>query len=246
PRPSRTTCPTCRNSPNSCAYAACRARAYVTGQAYFGGVRWPGPSLGLRRSAAGGEVVRAPGRDSRPLGDGASARPLRHRRPVGRAAVGPGDGALLWPAGRRVLPRLLTAVDGQVHQRVAVVHRLGAAALGPVGLEDPVAVAQVADQVEQADLTPAEKRFEGWLRRVPRHVPVHELTVAAALVVGALAEDREGDVPRMQVGQLGDLGGDPGAALALLGGGMAVPPHEVVGDQLPAALERLEQRDRTV
>ena len=33
----------------------------------------------------------------------------------------------------------------------------------------------------------------------------------------------------------------PGAALALLGSGMAGVPHEVVGDQLPATLERVEQ-----
>ncbi len=49
----------------------------------------------------------------------------------------------------------------------------------------------------------------------------------------------------MQVGQLGDLGGDPRAALALLGRGPARHvPHEVVGDELPAPFERLEQGER--
>ncbi len=50
----------------------------------------------------------------------------------------------------------------------------------------------------------------------------------------------------MQVGQLRDLGGDPRAALALAGSGLAGMPHEVVGDQLRAAFERLGQRDRPV
>jgi hypothetical protein len=72
----------------------------------------------------------------------------------------------------------------------------------------------------------------------------HEVAVAAALVVGSLAEDRVGDVAEAQVGQLRDLGGDPGAPFALLGGGMAVPPHEVVGDELPAPFERLQHGER--
>ena len=67
-----------------------------------------------------------------------------------------------------------------------------------------------------------------------RHFPAHEVAVAGTVGVGSLAEDRVGNVAEMQVRQVGDLGGDPGAAFALLGGGMAVPPHEVVGDELPA------------
>jgi hypothetical protein len=50
----------------------------------------------------------------------------------------------------------------------------------------------------------------------------------------------------MQVRQLPDLGGDPRAALALVGRGVPGPPHEVVGDELPAPLERVEQGDRPV
>ena len=50
----------------------------------------------------------------------------------------------------------------------------------------------------------------------------------------------------MKVGQLGDVRRAPGAALALLGRGMACVPHEVVRDQLRAALECVEQRDRAV
>ena len=84
------------------------------------------------------------------------------------------------------------------------------------------------------DLAPDEQGVEGGLRRVPRHVPAHEVAVAAAFVVGALTEDRVRDVARMQVGQLRDVGRAPGAALALLGRGVTGVPHEVVGDQLPS------------
>src|SRR5437868_5705899 len=77
-----------------------------------------------------------------------------------------------------------------------------------------------------------EERIEGGQCGVPGHVPAHEVAVAAAFVVGTLTEDRERDVARVQVGQLRDLRGDPGAALALLRGRMAGVPHEVVGDQL--------------
>ena len=55
-----------------------------------------------------------------------------------------------WGQPGGVLPGLLAAVDGQVHQGVAVVHGLDAAQRGPVGLEDLAAVAQVADQVHPA------------------------------------------------------------------------------------------------
>ena len=44
----------------------------------------------------------------------------------------------------------------------------------------------------------------------------------------------------MQVGQFRDLGRTPRAALALFGCGMAGVPHEVIGDELPTALERIE------
>jgi hypothetical protein len=99
--------------------------------------------------------------------------------------------------------------------------------------------------MEQAHPAPDQERVEGRDRRVPGHVPAHEVAVADAFLVGPLTEHRVGDVARMQVGQLADLGGHPRAAFALLGGGMPVPPHEVVGDQLTAPFERVEQRDRS-
>src|SRR5690242_2472435 len=95
----------------------------------------------------GREVVGSPGREPLPLRYGASGRPHWHRRPLRRAGGGPVVGAVLGPAGGRVLPRLLAAVGREVHQRVGVVHGLDAAQRRPVGLEDPLAVAEVADEV---------------------------------------------------------------------------------------------------
>ena len=46
--------------------------------------------------------------------------------------------------------------------------------------------------------------------------------------------------------ELADLSVVEGAAFALSLGGLAGEPHVVVGDQLPAAFERLEQRERAV
>jgi len=66
----------------------------------------------------------------------------------GGPAVGPelvtADAEQLGPAGRGVLPGFLAAVDGHVQQPVDRGHDLGPAAAGPVGLEEPVPVAQVA------------------------------------------------------------------------------------------------------
>jgi hypothetical protein len=50
----------------------------------------------------------------------------------------------------------------------------------------------------------------------------------------------------MKVRHLRDLGGDPRAAFALLGRGSAGIPHEVVGDELSAPFERIEQSERPV
>jgi len=84
-----------------------------------------GRGIGWRGSAtAGSQVVRIPGLQARPLGGGTSigTDTLLACKP-------------LWPAGRRVLLRLLPPVDGQVEQDIAVIHRLDAAARSPVSLE---------------------------------------------------------------------------------------------------------------
>src|SRR5258708_32912853 len=82
---------------------------------------------------AGAEVVRASSFQSRPLGDGASAWPRWHWWPIGRAAVGARDGALLRPAGGWVLPRFLASEDGVGHERVDGGRRLMAWRFRAVG-----------------------------------------------------------------------------------------------------------------
>jgi len=90
--------------------------------------------------------------ESRPLGDGASLSPqVGHDR-------------LLRPARRRVLPRLLAPVHGEVGQRQAVVHRLDTATRRPVRLEDAVALADVAHEVHHAVPSPDEQRVVGLVR----------------------------------------------------------------------------------
>ena len=94
----------------------------------------------LEKSAvAGSQVVRIPGLQARPLDDGTSIDAVRVH------AFRP-----LWPASRRVLPRLLPPVDGQVEQPIAVIHRLDAAPRRPVSLEDFGSLSQVANEVNQA------------------------------------------------------------------------------------------------
>ncbi len=73
-----------------------------------------------------------------------------------------------------------------------------------------------------------------------------KIAVADVLGVGALSEDRIGDVTRVKVGQFADLGADPRAAFALFDRGSADIPHEVIGDELLAPFERLEQVERSV
>src|SRR5262249_42818971 len=97
---------------------------------------------------AAAQVVGASGFESRPLGYRASARPLW--LPSGRAAASARVGALLWPVGGRVLPLLLSPVDGQIEQVIAVIHHLDASRSGPVSLEDLGSLPQVAHDMHSA------------------------------------------------------------------------------------------------
>jgi hypothetical protein len=145
-------------------------------------VDWP-----LGSALTGSQVVRIPGPQARPLDDGASVDAVRVR------AFRP-----LWPAIRRVLPRLLPTLDGQVKQPIAVIHRLDAAPRRPVSLEDLGSLSQVTNDVHHA--YPASNQ-EGFERvpggRVPRHLPTHKVAVPGALFVRALAERGVTDVARM-------------------------------------------------
>src|SRR5262245_51964202 len=109
------------------------------------------------------------------------------------------------PAVRRVLPRLLSPVDGQVEQPVAIVHRLDAAPRRPVSLEDIGSLSRVANDVHHAHPASNQEGAERALGRVPRHLPAHEVAVPGTLFIGALAEHGEGNVAGMYEGQLTDL-----------------------------------------
>ena len=188
---------------------------------------------GPKSAPAGSQVVRMPGLQARPLGGGTS--------------IGTGNLLALkplWPAGRRVLPRLLPPVDGHVEQPVAVIHRLDAAYRRPVSLEDIGSFSEVANDVHHAHPASNQEGVERALGRVPRHLPAHEVAVPGALFVRALAKRGVGDVARMNIGQLADLRCNPGAPLALLRRRVAGLPHEVVGDEHPASLKHIQCCDR--
>src|SRR5262249_23881596 len=76
--------------------------------------------------------------------------------------------------------------------------------------------------------------------------PAHKAAVAFGLVERALAEDGEGDVTLVQIGQFADLPGEEGATLTLVGCGAAVVPHVIRDEQLGAALEDIDQEDLSV
>src|SRR5215472_13138538 len=183
----------------------------------------------MRSLALVAQVVGASGFETGALGGGTSV----------------GTGILLafkplWPAGRRVLPRLLPPVDGQIEQPIADIHCLDAATCRPVSLKDIGSLPQVANDVHPARPAPNQEGVERVLGRVPRHLPAHEVAVAGALFVRALAKYGEGDVAGMNIGQLSDLRCNPGAPLALLRRKMSGVPHKVVGDEHPASLKRVQ------
>src|SRR5205085_11619724 len=115
---------------------------------------------GCSARARGSQIVRVPGFEPWPLRGGTTAWPLPQGRPLGSAAQAPGRVPAPRPARRRVLPFLLPAEHAEVHERVAVVQHLGSTALGPVRLEDPAAIPQIADQVEQTVLSADEERVK--------------------------------------------------------------------------------------
>jgi hypothetical protein len=194
-------------------------------------------------SLVGGEVVVVSSGEPCPLGDRSAYRGLPLSGPELAAIT-----LVLRPAFGRVLPALLAAVNRHIQHAVAAAHGLAPAAGRPISLEDAIPIAQVAGLHPETVSTGAShgEAAVGLLRhRVPRHhVPAHELAVAVALVVRALAEDGEGHVARVQVRQLQRLAGVECAAFALVGSWAARMPHVPRGEQLGTALERVEQRHR--
>ncbi len=183
------------------------------------------------------------GGQARPVRDRAAARPLDGAAVlVGAHLLAVGADVRPRPALRGVLPGLLAPVDRLVEHRVRAAHRLVAPAGGPVGLEDPVAVAQVAHV--HPEVPPRDQRFlRGLGHRVEGHLPAQELAVAVALRERPLAEDGERHVARVQERQLAHLRVVLRAAFALLGGRGAAVPHHVRREELRASLEGVDQAD---
>ena len=65
--------------------------------------------------------------------------------------------------------------------------------------EHAVAVSQIGHEEEAVRVALAEQRLAGVLRRVPGHLQAHEVALADALGVRAVAEDRVRRVARVQV-----------------------------------------------
>src|ERR1700733_3313453 len=119
-----------------------------------------------RSTSTRSQVVRIPGLEARPLGGGAS--------------FAAGKILAFKPAGRRVFPQLLTAVDGQVEQPIAIIHRLDAAYRRPVSLEDIGALSQVANDMHHARSASNQEGVARAHGRVPWHFPSHEFAVPGA------------------------------------------------------------------
>jgi hypothetical protein len=91
----------------------------------------------------------------------------------------------LRPALGRVLPGLLASVAGHVQQSVGGGHDVDTATTGVVGLEHPLAAADVADQVVNLPVTTLQELCRSLLGRVSRHVQTHEVAVSDALLIRA-------------------------------------------------------------
>jgi hypothetical protein len=105
----------------------------------------------------------------------------------------------------------------------------------------PWVPSQIANEVHHADMASNQESVERAPGgRVPRHLPAHEVAVPDALFVRTLAERGVGDVTAIQVRQLADLRRKEGATLALLRRRVAGVPHEVVRDEQPATLKRVQ------
>src|SRR5262249_43471768 len=188
------------------------------------------------------EIVRMAGLQARPLEDGPSIGTELSAMLMRMAFVLSIE--LLRPTRRRVLPRFMSPVDGQVEQPIAVIHRFDAANRRPVSFEDIGFLSQVANDVHHAHTASDQEGVKRVLGRVPRHLPAHKAAVTGAFFVWALAEHREGNVTRMNVGQFAHLRCKEGAPLALFRCRATGVPHEIISDKHPAALKGIQQRHR--
>src|SRR5712692_10565199 len=170
--------------------------------------------------------------------------PLRVRRGLGVVVVVPvpplvrrGLGVTLW----RVLPGLLTPERRDVEVAPGAPHRLVAAAVDEVCAEHLVTVAE--EHVVAVPFIDAEVLVEAVCDGVPRHLPTHPRLQARDVRLWRARGVGQGGVAGVQMGEIGNLVSAQGAAAAGVVGPAEHPGLEErpIDDQLPAALEQVEQ-----
>src|SRR5215211_2142932 len=173
---------------------------------------------------------------------------------VGVVVVPPPVGRRLRVVLGRVLPVLLAAERGHVQVAPSGAHGLVAAAVDEIGAVDLLTLAD--ERVVPVPLVDAEVLVPVVGDRVPGDV-LPPVTLLQLLEIGLRCArgERERHIPRVQVGGVGDLVRDEGAAharplgvrvatLRVRVGGDLRPVEGAVDDQLTAALEAVLLLDR--
>src|ERR671911_382818 len=175
---------------------------------------------------------------------------------VGVVVVPPFVGRRLRVALRRVLPLLLAAERGHVQVAPGGSHGLVTAAVDEIGAVDLITLAD--EGVVPVPLVDAEILVPVAGDRVPGDVlPPVALLQLPDLGLRRARGEHERHIPRVQVGGVGDLVRDEGAAharplgvriatLRVRVGGDLRPVEGAVDDQLTAALEQVGKRGRPV
>src|SRR5918912_480656 len=175
---------------------------------------------------------------------------------VGVVVVPPHVGRRLRVVLGRVLPVLLAAERGHVQVAPSGAHSLVAAAVDEIGAVDLVTLAD--ERVVPVPLVDPEVLVPVVGDRVQGDVlPTVALLQLLDLGLRCARGERERHIPRVQVGGVGDLVGEEGAAharplgvrvatLRVRVGGDLRPVEGAVDDQLTAALEQVGKRGRPV
>src|SRR5450631_1381783 len=151
-------------------------------------------------------------------------------------------GVTLW----RVLPTLLTAERREVEIAPGGPHCLVAAVVDEVGAEHLVAVAD--ECIVAVPLVHAEVLVEAVGHGVSRHLPTHSYLQPLDVLLWCARGVGERGVAGVQMGQVCDLIRAQGATAAGVLGPAENPGLEegAIDDQLPAALEQVEQANLTL
>src|SRR5579859_95121 len=175
--------------------------------------------------------------------------PLRVRRWLGVIVVVPVPPLVRRGLGitvRRVLPSLLTAEWRDIEVAPHRPHRFVAARADEVCSEHLVAVAE--KHVVAVPFIDPEVLVEAVGHRVPRHFPAHPFLQTRDVRLRRARGPGEGGVTSVQMGEVRDLISSEGTAAASVVG---PPEHSrlqegAIDDQLPAALEQVEQANLTL